>query len=55
MLYWHAKHVKTLAGAQAENVLRKVAGLEGQEAQLVMAKVTGNFKHGNERNSSAKR
>ncbi len=48
-IYWHEKHVTTLAGKPAEKFLQKIAGLEGKDAQLVMAKATGNFKHGNER------
>lgn len=49
MLYWQNKHIKTLAGPEAQKFLKRMAGLEGKEAQLVMAKATGNFKHGNER------
>ena len=48
-IYWHDKHVTTLAGKPAQKFLAKIAGLDGKAAQLVMAKVTGNFKHGNER------
>lgn len=46
---WHQKPVMTLRGDAAKRFLAKVAGLEQREAQLVMAKVTGNFKRGNER------
>lgn len=46
---WHGKQVTTLRGKAAERFLEKIANLEGREAQLVMAKVTGHFKHGNER------
>lgn len=53
MLYWHDKHVKTLVGGEAQKFLKKIAGLAGKDAQLVMAKATGNFKRGNERNSLA--
>ncbi len=53
MLYWHDKHVKTLAGPEAQKFLKRIEGLEGKNAQLVMAKVTGNFKHGNERTNNA--
>lgn len=49
MLYWENRHVKTLAGVEAQKFLVKIEGLAGKEAQLVMAKVTGNFKRGNER------
>jgi hypothetical protein len=46
---WHEKPVKTLSGQAAQSFLGKIAGLEGLEAQLVMAKMTGNFKRGNEK------
>jgi hypothetical protein len=46
---WRGKQVKILKGAEARKFLEAIAGLEGQAAQLVMAKVTGNFKRGNER------
>ena len=49
LIYWHDKHVTTLAGKLAQKFLRQIDGLEGKDAQLVMAKATGNFKHGNER------
>ena len=49
LIYWHKKHITTLAGKAAEKFLTKIEGLEGKDAQLVMAKATGNFKHGNER------
>lgn len=37
-----------LKGGKAESFLRRVAGLDAAGQQLVMAKVTGNFKRGNE-------
>ncbi len=49
LIYWHEKQVKTLAGAEAQRFLSRIDGLEGKDAQLVLAKITGNFKHGNER------
>ena len=51
MLYWYEKHVKTLAGDAAQKFLTAIDGLDesDKEAQLLMAKATGNFKHGNER------
>lgn len=52
MLYWYEKHVKTLSGKEAQRFLQRIDGLEGKDAQLVMAKVTGNFKRGNERTRS---
>jgi hypothetical protein len=49
MIYWYDKHVKTLVGIVAQKFLQKINTLEGKEAQLVMAKITGNFRRGNER------
>ena len=46
---WHGKQVMILKDQAAEKFLRSIAGLEHRDAQLVMAKITGNFKHGNER------
>ena len=39
----------TLKDKEAQKFLGKVEGLDPKQAQLVMAKITGNFKHGNER------
>lgn len=48
-IFWHGKQVKILKGTEAQKFLAKIAGLDHKEAQLVMAKATGNFKRGNER------
>jgi hypothetical protein len=48
-IYWHDKQVKILNGKEARRFIDKIAGLNHKEAQLVMAKATGNFKRGNER------
>lgn len=46
---WNGRHVVTLAGAKAARFLAQVAGADPEQAQLLMARVTGNFKRGNER------
>jgi hypothetical protein len=38
-----------LKGRRAQKFIAMIADLDGLAAQLVMAKITGNFKHGNER------
>jgi hypothetical protein len=48
-IFWHKKQVMILKGQQARKFIDKIAHLDGKAAQLVMAKITGNFKHGNER------
>ncbi len=49
LLYWYDKQVKILKGQPAQKFLARMDGLDGRDAQLVMAKATGNFKRGNER------
>jgi len=51
----HGTHVVTLRGAAAERLLARVTGVDDDAAQMAMAKVTGNFKRGNERRSSGRR
>ena len=43
------KQVTTLSGGAAEKFIADIAGAEGKDAQLILAKVTGNFKRGNEK------
>ncbi len=45
---WHGKQIMILKDKAAQNFVVKISGLEDKQAQLVMAKITGNFKHGNE-------
>ena len=47
-LEYHGRVVKTLSGNAAARFLSAVENLDPSAAQLVMAKLTGNFKHGNE-------
>jgi hypothetical protein len=48
-LEYGGRVVKTLSGHAALRFLSAVENLEGAEMQLLMAKLTGNFKRGNER------
>jgi hypothetical protein len=45
---WRGKPVATLKAARAERFLRRLSGMDDMQRQLEMAKVTGNFKRGNE-------
>jgi len=45
----YGRPVITLRGEAAVKFTNHIRGLEGWEAQLLMARVTGNFKRGNER------
>lgn len=53
LIYWRGKLVKTLAGDKAQKFLRQVES--GEDEQAVMARVTGNFKRGNERDGKRKK
>ncbi|HCX48213.1 MAG TPA: hypothetical protein DG757_04060 [Bacillus sp. (in: Bacteria)] len=51
-LDYNGRQVKVLKGTEAEKFLKKISVAESTtEAQLIMAKITGNFKRGNGRNS----
>lgn len=50
-LYWYNKQVKILTGKESEKFLARMKEADTKEAQLIMAKVTGNFKRGNEKNN----
>lgn len=49
------RHVVTLRSEAAERFLERVVAASADDAQLAMAKVTGNFKRGNERRMSSRR
>ena len=49
VIHWYGKPVTTLRGTRARKFRSRIAGLEGRKAQLLMARLTGNFKRGNER------
>ena len=46
---WRGKVAATLSGKEAARFLGRAAGADAAQAQLLMAKATGNFKRGNER------
>lgn len=48
-IYWHGKQITILKGKESDKFLARIKNADLKEAQLIMAKVTGNFKHGNER------
>lgn len=54
LLYWEGKLVKTLKGKQAEKLILEYADLEEHDLQLALARATGNFKRGNERDNREK-
>lgn len=50
LIYWHGKQVAVLKGRIAQKFLADIAPADSMQAQVLMARVTGHFKHGNENN-----
>ena len=46
---YEGRQVTALSGKKAEDFITKIQFAKGKEAQLIMAKTTGNFKRGNEK------
>lgn len=53
-IYWYEKQVMILKGKDSEKFLARIENADSKEVQLIMAKITGNFKHGNEKNNKKK-
>lgn len=53
-IYWNGKRVTILSGKSSDKFLSKIQFTNAKEAQLIMAKATGNFKHGNEKDNKQK-
>jgi hypothetical protein len=49
LISWQGRVVTTVAGKPATRLIAKLAGADRREAQHLLARATGNFKHGNER------
>lgn len=47
-LFWHGRQVKTLQGSAAQNFLQDIIHVDEWGAQVIIAKVAGNFRRGNE-------
>ncbi|MEM8660512.1 MAG: hypothetical protein AAGF35_06475 [Pseudomonadota bacterium] len=54
-IFYKQKMVTTLNGRDAVKFLSKLESASAENAQLLMAKATGHFKHGNERASKTRR
>jgi hypothetical protein len=55
MIDWNGRRAGVLTGARAARFLNAVEGADRERVQLEMARVTGNFKHGNERRGRTSR
>ncbi|PIH60223.1 hypothetical protein CS562_09250 [Paenibacillus sp. LK1] len=52
-IYWNGKQVSILSGKASNKFLNSIEGKDHKEIQLVMAKITGNFKRGNEKDNKS--
>lgn len=48
-IFWYGKQVMILKGKKSEQFLSRIEKADEFQAQLIMAKITGNFKRGNEK------
>ncbi|MCM1988217.1 hypothetical protein [Oceanirhabdus seepicola] len=48
-IYFENRRIKILNEKETKNFTSKINGKDDFQIQLVLAKITGNFKHGNER------
>lgn len=49
LIYYKNRIIKTLNEKETKRLMDKINGVDDFEVQLSLAKITGNFKHGNER------
>jgi len=49
IIYWQNKAVKTIKGNDADKFQMNIADMSDKQAQIYMAKLTDNFKRGNEK------
>ena len=52
-IQWNGKQITILKGKEAEDFIARIEKADAWQAQLLMARVTGHFKHGNERTRRA--
>jgi hypothetical protein len=57
VIYYKGKQIKIIKDSEAANLITKMKEVEGNltEVQLLLAKITGNFKRGNEKIGKNKR
>ncbi|MCK1994003.1 hypothetical protein GW626_02765 [Peribacillus muralis] len=51
IIYFNNKQIKVVKEIEAERLIKRLKDVENNilEVQLLLAKITGNFKHGNEK------
>jgi hypothetical protein len=48
-IHCHGRQIIILKGKTAEKFITSISQADAQQAQLLMARVTGHYKHGNEK------
>jgi hypothetical protein len=54
LISWEGRLVTTVAGKAAQKLAARLDGADRREVQHILARATGNFKHGNERTGTSK-
>ena len=54
LVSYRARHVTVVAGKAAERLIGTLESADAETTQLLLARVTGNFKRGNERTGGPK-
>lgn len=55
LITYEGKQIMVLRGIEAARAVRRLEQAEEEQQQLILAKLTGNFKRGNERLAAEKR
>jgi glycogen synthase len=48
-LFWHGRQIRILQGSDARIFLQDIIHVDDRGAQLIIARMAGNFRRGNER------
>lgn len=55
LISWEGRLVTTVSGKAAAKLIHRLDGADRREAQHLLARATGNFRHGNERTGEGTR
>jgi hypothetical protein len=57
IIYYEGKQIKIVKDSEAERLIARIKEVEDnvKDVQLLLAKITGNFKRGNEKSGKGKR
>ena len=55
LIYHYDKQIKVISGKKSKSLIEKLEWSNEDEEQMVLAKITGNFKRGNERKAKTKK